>query len=226
MFKRKKRFVRKFYKKRRAVKRMRRRRRNLDVCFATFQNTARVDVNNQSVTYRNLNVRIGDFGDAADYLQLYEQYRINKVVCRIRPRITAVGNTSGSSGTTNSTQVGDHALVRAPSTITLAQNDRTWNNFVNVNRCKIRRGTQELKAVCVPNTLGRVATLKGQSLTPQSGYGETQYKKWNGSGEDDIVYFTWQYMHDWDSSLSTSVDIYIKVYCQFKTRLNVLFNSS
>ena len=217
--------MRKFYKKRRLVKRMRRRRRNLDSVFVTFQNTARIDIGNTGPTYRNLNVRIGDFGDAADYLQLYEQYRINRVLVRIRPRITAVGNTQGNSSSVQSTQVGDHALVRCPSTITLAQNSRTWNNFINVNKVKIKRGTQELKAICVPNTLARAATLAGSSLTPATGYGETQYKKWMGSGEDNIVYFTYQYMHDWDASLTTSVDIYIKVYCQFKTRLNVLFNS-
>ncbi len=219
--------MRKFYKKRRSVKRMRRRRRNLDRVFATFQNVAKFDISSSAITYRNLNVRIGDFGDATDYLQLYEQYRINKVVVKIRPRINATGNTSGSAGSvTTASQVADHGLVRAPSTITLAQNSRTWANFINVNRVKIRRGTQELKAACVPNTLGRVAILQGQSLTPASGFGETMYKKWYGSGEDDIVFFTWQYMHDFDTSLSSTVDVYIKIYCEFKTRLNVLFNSS
>jgi len=223
MYKRRKRVLKRKFR-RRSFKRFSRRRRHRkqDTVLVSFTNYAKKDLSASDIDYSNFNIRIGDFGDAAEYLQIYEQYKIHKVALRIVPRVNVTGAV-GAGTSTGVGQVGQHGIVRCPATLTLAQTDRTWKNFVNVDHCKIRRGTQPISAVCVPNILTRVATLGG-SGTPGAGYGETKYKPWLGSGEDDIIHFTWQYMHNFDSSASTSVDIYLKIYVAFKNRVNVMFN--
>lgn len=224
MYKRRKRVLKRKFR-RRSLKRFRRRRRSKrqDTILVSFTNYAKKDLSLNDPDYSNFNIRIGDFGDAADYLQIYEQYKIHKVAIKIVPRVNISG-TIGSGATTVG-QVAQHGLVRCPATLTLASTSRTWANFVNVDHAKIRRGTQVLSAVCVPNVITRVATLGG-SGTPGAGYGETKYKPWLGTGEDDIIHFTWQYMHQNDISASTSIDVYLKIYVAFKNRVNSLFNPS
>jgi len=195
-----------------------------DNFFTKFTLVTNISGTSGTAIREDLGFSIGNYSVFDTLRTYFERYRIHKVVVKIIPQFNIAG-LSAASATNAYAEIGDHGLLRTPSTTFTATPTYTWQQFVNNDKVKIRRGTSIIKASCIPNIVNYgVALSTTGASTP--GIGNMNYKPWVSTSAENVHFFTWQYMRNASSNANTvNYVIYKTIYVQMKDRVQPIFNS-
>jgi len=210
-----------FRRFKRAYRRRRFRRRISKRVFTTFTLLTSQNASSAGEIRADLGFKPTDFTAWLSYATNYERYRIHKAVVKISPGFNVAGGTGAS--VTDSSNVGDQALLRTPSTSFITTPTYTFAQICNAERVKIRRGFDVMTASCIPNNVSYDVGIVGGVLTPS--IGNINYKKWNSTSDRNSEFYTWQWMREAGvGNAVTQYNIYLKIYCEFKERVLPAFN--
>jgi len=174
--------------------------------------------------YQDLGFNLPDLTNMNGLRTFWDRVRIHKVVIKIVPKFNCIGLTNAPVSAAV-VAVGDHGIIRTPSTFFPTTPTFNWTAFCSLDKVKIRRGTQVVKASCIPNivTQGTAFTTAGIA---EPAIASVQYKPWISSTASNVHFFTWVYSRQPGANNNTvEYNIYQTAYCEFRDRLSPGFNA-
>ena len=116
-----------------------------------------------SQAYVDLGFNLPDLVNYNGISPFWDRVRVHKVVVNIRPKFNVIGWTINDS-TGAVPEIGDHGIVRTPSTYFPTTPTFNFQAFSSLDKVKIVRGCQNLRAVCIPNIIQQGTAFQLQEL--------------------------------------------------------------
>lgn len=175
--------------------------------------------------YMDLGFDIGDLTNMNGLRPFWERVRLHKIAVKIVPKFNVIGLTNPPQATAAVPDIGDHGLIRTPSTFFPTTPTFSWNAFSSLDKVKIRRGTQILKAMCIPNIVTYATSFTTAGVATPA-IASVLYKPWISSTAENVHFFTWIYSRQVGSNAnSVEYNVYVTAYCEFRDRVSPGFNA-
>ena len=154
----------------------------------------------------------------------WDRVRVHKVVVNIRPKFNVIGWTINDA-TGAVPEIGDHGLVRTPSTYFPTTPTFNFQAFASLDKVKIVRGCQNLRAVCIPNIIQQGTAFSTAGVATPA-ISSVVYKPWLSTTAANVHFFTWQWSRQTGAnSNGVEYNCYVKAYVEFRDRLSPGFNA-